>query len=150
MVVGICSSIGILEPHAKFQQNRMGGFRDRCFEGVFYEVSFLSWGAGSGSLPTRPEEVGRCPDHPVVAKVPFASTGRYPFCESRVAVKRNLHLYNTHFKNKFLHTFFFTITDFICNCSHFCRKRDYKRSLRVTSVPACSSASLGTQVTLCF
>ena len=63
MVVGICSSIGILEPHAKFQQNRMGGFRDRCFEGVFYEVSFLSWGAGSGSLPTRPEEVGRCPDH---------------------------------------------------------------------------------------
>ena len=63
MVVGICSSIGILEPHAKFQQNRMGGFRDRCFEGVFYEVSFLSWGAGSGSLPTRPEEVGKSPDH---------------------------------------------------------------------------------------
>ena len=63
MVVGICSSIGIWEPHAKFQQNRMGGFRDRCFEGVFYEVSFLSWGAGSGSLPTRPEEVGKSPDH---------------------------------------------------------------------------------------
>ena len=38
------------------------------FEIVFLRGSprtlvFQVWGAGSGSLPTRPEEVGRCPDH---------------------------------------------------------------------------------------
>ena len=64
MALGISSYIQILEPHANGGENRMGRFRNRSYSGVFYKVSFLRRGADTGTLPGRPEEVGRRPDHP--------------------------------------------------------------------------------------
>ena len=50
------------------------------FEIVFLRGSprtlvFQVWGAGSGSLPTRPEEVGRCPDHLAGMGAPCVDNG---------------------------------------------------------------------------
>ena len=40
MAVGISSCIGIWELHAKFEQNRTGGFRNQHYTGAFLTVSF--------------------------------------------------------------------------------------------------------------
>ena len=63
MALGISSYIQILEPHANGGENRMGRFRNRFPTCQFTDVSFLSRGADTGTLPGRPEEVGRGPDH---------------------------------------------------------------------------------------
>ena len=73
MPLGISSYIQILEPHANGGENRMGRFRNRSYFGQFTDVSFLSRGADTGTLPGRPEEVGRRPDHLAVEAVEYTS-----------------------------------------------------------------------------